>query len=113
MIQVPDSGAANLIGMKVDFDIKGSGPDPVVRKGKEISRTSLEGLRKANIGEVEIDLAQFEGANAVADIVNTETGEVILEANNEITPAKLQEIAESGAKSFAVFFSEPDNVGVV
>ena len=49
----------------------------------------------------------------MADIVNTETGEVILEANNEINPAKLQEIAESGVTSFAVFFPERDDVGVV
>src|SRR5207253_6088149 len=113
MVQLPESGRTNLVGMKVDFEIKGRGPDPIVRKGKEISRTSLEALRKANIGEVEIDLAQFEGANAVADIVNTETGEVILEANNEINAAKLQEIAESGVKSFSVFFPERDDVGVV
>jgi DNA-directed RNA polymerase subunit beta len=113
MVQVPESGTTNLVGMKVDFEIKGRGPDPIVRKGKEISRTSLEALRKANIGEVEIELAQFEGAYAVADIVNTETGEVILEANNEITAAKLQEIAESGVKSFSIFFPERDDVGVV
>ncbi len=113
MVQIPESGSTNLVGMKVDFEIKGRGPDPIVRKGKEISRTSLESLRKANIGEVEIDLAQFEGAYAVADVVNTETGEVILEANNEITTAKLQEIAESGVKNFAVFFPERDDVGVV
>jgi DNA-directed RNA polymerase subunit beta len=113
MVQVPESGATNLTGMKVDFEIKGRGPDPIVRKGKEISRTSLESLRKANIGEVEIDSAQFEGAYAVADIVNTETGEVILEANNEIVAAKLQEIAESGVKSFSIFFPERDDVGVV
>ncbi|MDX6530883.1 MAG: DNA-directed polymerase subunit beta [Blastocatellia bacterium] len=113
MVQVPESGRTNLVGMKVDFEIKGRGPDPIVRKGKEISRTSLESLRKANIGEVEIDLAQFEGAYAVADVVNTETGEVILEANNEITAAKLQEIAESGVKNFSVFFPERDDVGVV
>ena len=113
MVQVPESGKTNLVGMKVDFDIKGRGPDPIVRKGKEITRTSLEGLRKANIGEVEIEPAQFEGAYAVADVVNTETGEVILEANNEITPSKLQEISESGVKSFSVFFPESDDVGVV
>src|ERR1700681_2869003 len=113
MMQVPELGATNLTGMKVDFEIKGRGPDPIVRKGKEISRTSLESLRKANIGEVEIDAGQFEGAYAVADIVNTETGEVILEANNEIVAAKLQEIAESGVKSFSIFFPERHEVGVV
>jgi DNA-directed RNA polymerase subunit beta len=99
--------------MKVDFEIKGRGGDPVVRKGKEVTRTSLEGLRKANIGEVEIEPQQFEGAYAVADVVNTETGEVILEANNEITAVKLQEIIESGVQTFSVFFPESDDVGVV
>jgi DNA-directed RNA polymerase subunit beta len=113
MVQIPEAGSTNLIGMKVDFEIKGRGPDPIVRKGKEITRTSLEALRKANIGEVEIEPSQFEGAYAVADIVNTETGEVILEANNEITAAKLQEIAESGVTNFSVFFPERDDVGVV
>jgi DNA-directed RNA polymerase subunit beta len=113
MVQVPESGKTNLVGMKVDFEIKGRGPDPIVRKGKEVTRTSLEGLRKANIGEVEIDPAQFEGAYAAADIVNTETGEVVVEANNEITPAKLQEIIQTGVKEFAVFFPESDDVGTV
>ncbi len=113
MVQVPETGPTHLVGMKVDFEIKGRAPDPIVRKGKEITRTSLEGLRKANIGEVEIDAAQFEGAYAVADIVNTETGEVILEANNEISTTKLQEIAESGVESFSIFFPERDDVGVV
>src|SRR5205807_1133629 len=94
MVQVPEAGATNLIGMKVDFEIKGRAPDPIVRKGKEITKTSLEGLRKANIGEVEIDPAQFEGAYAAADVVNTETGEVVVEANSDITPAKLQEIIQ-------------------
>src|SRR3989475_911303 len=113
MVQIPETGPTNLIGMKVDFEIKGRGPDPIVRKGKEISRTSLEGLRKAKIGEVEIEPLQFEGAYAAADVVNTETGEVLLEANTEITTAKLQEIADSGVKTFSVFFPERDDVGVV
>src|SRR5438067_1020321 len=113
MVQIPDTGPTNLIGMKVDFEIKGRGPDPIVRRGKQISRTSLEGLRKAKIGEVEIEPLQFEGAYAAADVVNTETGEVLLEANTEITTAKLQEIAESGIQGFGVFFPERDDVGVV
>src|SRR5438309_6653057 len=113
MVQVPETGPTHLIGMKVDFEIKGRAPDPIVRKGKEITKTSLEGLRKANIGEVEIEAAQFEGAYAVADIVNTETGEVILEANNEISVVKLQEITERGVDSFSIFFPDRDDVGVV
>jgi DNA-directed RNA polymerase subunit beta len=113
MVQVPEAGKTNLVGMRVDFEIKGRGPDPIVRKGKEISRTSLEGLRKAKIGEVEMDTAQFEGAYAATDVVNTETGEVVVEANNEITPAKLLEIIQTGVTEFSVFFPEGDDVGTV
>jgi DNA-directed RNA polymerase subunit beta len=113
MVQVPETRRTNLIGMKVDFEIKGRGPDPIVRKGKEITRTSLEGLRKANIGEVEMDPAQFEGAYVAGDVVNTDTGEVILDANTELTPAKLLEVIESGVRNFSVFFPERDDVGVV
>src|SRR6185369_4731741 len=113
MVQVPEQGATNLVGMKVDFDIKGRGPDPIVRAGKKVTSSALEAIRKANIGEVEVESQQLEGAFAVADIVNVESGEIILEANNEITPAKLQEIVEAGITSFSVFFPERDDVGPV
>ena len=101
-VQVPEQGPTNLVGMKVDHDIKGKGPDPIVRGGKKVATSALEALRKAGIAEVEVDSSQFEGAFAVSDIVNTESGEIILEANNEITPAKLQEIVEAGITSFSV-----------
>src|SRR5678810_534274 len=99
--------------MKVDFDIKGKGGDPIVRSGKKVTSSGLDGIRKAKIGEVEIDSSQLEGAFALSDIVNTESGEIVLEANNEITPAKLQEIVEAGITGFSVFFPERDDVGPV
>jgi DNA-directed RNA polymerase subunit beta len=113
LVQVPEAGRTHLVGLKADAEIKSKSGETIVRKGKEFTRTNLEALRKAKIKEIEIDPAQFEGAYAVADVVNTETGEVILEANNEITAAKLQEIIESGVHTFSVFFPEGDDVGVV
>src|SRR6185437_7456491 len=89
------------------------GPDPIVRGGKKVATSALEALRKANIGEVEIDSQQLEGAYTVTDIVNKESGEVILEANNEITPAKLQEIVEGGIDTFSVVFPERDDIGSI
>jgi DNA-directed RNA polymerase subunit beta len=112
-VQIPAEGPTNLVGMKVDQDIKGKGPDPIVRGGKKVATSALDALRKAGITEVEVDSSQLEAAFAVADIVNTESGEIILEANNEITPAKLQEIIEAGITSFRVFFPERDDVGPV
>src|SRR5918995_2452453 len=48
-VQVSEQGPTNLVGMKVDQDIKGRGPDPIVRGGKKVTLSALEALRKASI----------------------------------------------------------------
>jgi DNA-directed RNA polymerase subunit beta len=78
-----------------------------------VTASTLKDIRKGHVGEVEVDSQQFDGAYALSDVVNTETGEVVVEANNEITPAKLQEIIESGVGTFTVFFPERDDLGGV
>jgi DNA-directed RNA polymerase subunit beta len=113
-IQVSEEGASNLVGMKVDNDLKVRGhSEPVTRAGKKVTASALRDLRKGHVKEVEVDTQQFESAYAIADVVNMETGEVLLEANTEINPAKLQEIAESGVQNFSVFFPERDDLGAV
>ena len=113
-VQVSAEGPSNLAGMKVEHDLKTRGAsEPIVRAGKKITGSALAALRKGSMKEVEVDTQQFDGAFAVADVVNTETGEVLLEANNEITPAKLQEIAQAGVTEFTVFFPERDDLGSV
>src|SRR6202022_1254408 len=99
--------------MRVDQDIKSRGGEPIVRAGKKVTHSALEGLHKAKISEVEVDTQQLDGAYAIADIVNEESGEVLLEANNEINPTKLQEIIEAGISRFGVFFPERDDVGPI
>jgi DNA-directed RNA polymerase subunit beta len=90
-MQVKPQGTTNLVGIKVDQDIaKGKG-EAIVRGGKKITNSAIKGLRDAGIDEVEVDHLQLEGAFAIADVVNMETGEVVLEANTEITPGKLTE----------------------
>src|SRR5919205_3598733 len=53
-IQVPETGSSNLVGMKVDADIKGRG-DAIVRAGKKITSSALDAMRKGHIKEVEVD----------------------------------------------------------
>jgi DNA-directed RNA polymerase subunit beta len=100
--------------MKSDHDLKARGAaEPIVKAGKKVTASALRDLRKGHVAEVEVDSQQFDGAYALGDVVNTETGEVVVEANNEITPAKLQEIIEAGVASFHVFFPERDDLGGV
>ena len=73
----------------------------------------LKEIQKAKIGEIEVDTTDLEGAWAASDIVDTTTGEVLLEANTEITADKVAKILESGVVEMSVFFPERDDVGTV
>ena len=46
-----------------------------------------------------------------ADVVDLTTGELLYEANQELTADKLHKIVQSGVTSFEVFFPERDDVG--
>jgi DNA-directed RNA polymerase subunit beta len=58
-------------------------------------------------------VADLEGAYSVADLVNRQTGEVLLEANKPLTAEIWTSLAEAGITSVDIFFPDRDDVGVV
>ena len=58
-------------------------------------------------------MQDLEGAYSVADVVNRQTGEVLLEANKPLTAEIWQAFAEGGIAEVDVFFPERDDIGVV
>src|SRR5215213_3092610 len=111
-VKVKPEGGTHLEGMKAEEDIKADGED-VTRIGKKITKMAMKELRKLGTERVEVSTADFDGAFALSDVVNTETGEVIVEANTEITAAKLQQIVEEGVPEFTVFFPQRDLIGEI
>jgi DNA-directed RNA polymerase subunit beta len=103
----------NLIGMKLAHSIKSKSGDEVAHSGRKISPATLKEIQKAKISEIEVDVSDLEGAWAASDIVDTTSGEVLLEANSEITADKVAKILESGVIEMSVFFPERDDVGTV
>jgi DNA-directed RNA polymerase subunit beta len=103
----------NLLGMKLAHSIKSKSGDEVAHSGRKISTAILKEIQKAKIGEIEVDTTDLEGAWAASDVVDTTSGEVLLEANSEITADKLAKILESGVVELSVFFPERDDVGTV
>jgi DNA-directed RNA polymerase subunit beta len=103
----------NLLGMKLAHSIKSKSGDEVAHSGRKITAATLKEIQKAKISEIEIDMTDLEGAWAAGDIVDTTTGEVLLEANSEITADKVSKILESGVVELSVFFPERDDVGTV
>jgi DNA-directed RNA polymerase subunit beta len=106
--------ATNLLGMKLAHSVKSKSGEEVAHSGRKISAAILKEIQKAKITEIEVDTTDLEGAWSASDIVDTTTGEVLLEANSEITADKVSKILESGGVvEMSVFFPERDDVGTV
>ena len=71
----------------------------------------MKALRAAGVEAVKIDEAEREGAFAAADVIDPETGEIILEANDEVTHRIVAIAQEKGVDRIDVFFPERDEVG--
>jgi DNA-directed RNA polymerase subunit beta len=103
-----------LVDRKLTHEIKNPKSDEViVGAHKRINENLLKELIKAKISQVRAALADLEGAYSVADVVNRQTGEVLLEANKPLTADLWQAFAEGGITEVDVFFPERDDIGVV
>ncbi|HMJ09241.1 MAG TPA: hypothetical protein VK468_09560, partial [Pyrinomonadaceae bacterium] len=111
-VRVKPEGDTHLVGMRAEEDIKDK-KEEVTKIGKKITKSALADLRRLGRDKVEVSQNDFEAVYALTDVVNTGTGEVIIESNTEITPAKLQQIIEEGVETFQVFFPKNDVVGEV
>ena len=85
----------------------------IVGAHKRITENLFKELIKAKISQIRAALADLEGAYSVADVVNRQTGEVLLEANKPLTAELWQAFAEGGITEVDVFFPERDDIGLV
>jgi len=103
-----------LVDRKLTHEIKNpKSEEVIVGAHKRINDNLLKELIKAKISQVRAALADLEGAYSVADVVNRQTGEVLLEANKPLTADLWQAFAEGGITEVDVFFPERDDIGVV
>ncbi|HVC46948.1 MAG TPA: DNA-directed RNA polymerase subunit beta [Terracidiphilus sp.] len=85
--------------------------EEIAHSGRKITAHSLKAIRAAGINKVEIETAELDGALTASDVVDTATGEVIVEANVELTADRLHKVMASGATALELFFPERDDVG--
>ena len=102
----------NMLGVKLSEEVKAGGK-VVGKKGRKVTPFVLKELQKAEIEELPASPDDLAGALFSADVVNTEDGEVIAEANSEVTAERISKALEAGVTEFGVIFPENDPVGVV
>ncbi len=103
----------NLLGLKLTHRIAGKGGEEIAHAGRKITPAIMKEIQKAKVSDIEVETNDLEGAWAASDIVDTTTGEVLLEANSEITPEVLSKVLDSAVVELHIFFPERDDVGTV
>src|ERR1700687_5324495 len=103
-----------IVDRKLAHEIRNpKSDDVIVGAHKRITENLFKELIKAKVSQVRAALVDLEGAYSVADVVNRQTGEVLLEANKPLTADVWQAFAEAGITEVDVFFPERDDIGVV
>ena len=102
-----------LVGLRAAKDTPVPGSELVIHKGKKITHSQVAALRKAGVERVEVDATELDGAFAAADIVDPETGEVILEGNEPLEQRRMAEALDQKVEFIDVFFPERDEIGPV
>jgi DNA-directed RNA polymerase subunit beta len=102
----------HLLGAKPAHAIVAKGEE-IAHSGRKITPSIMKAMRAAKVAQVEVEAAELDGAMTAADVVDTTTGEVLMEANQELTSDKLHKIVEARIPSIEVFFPERDDMGNV
>jgi DNA-directed RNA polymerase subunit beta len=101
----------SLVGRRAGKDFKIPKSDITVQKGRQITKAAIAALLQTKINSVEVSDTELEGAFSSNDVVDPETGEVVLEANEEVTPRIIAMVQEKKVEQLEVFFPERDEAG--
>ena len=103
----------SLVGRRAGKDFKIPKSDITVHKGRQITKAAIAALLQTKINSVEVSDTELEGAFSSNDVVDPETGEVVLEANEEVTPRIIAMVQEKKVEQLEVFFPERDEAGPI
>ena len=84
----------------------------LVRKDRKFTAAAVRKLREASVEWIQIpieDLVRTDAVKRIApiDIVDEQTGEVVLECNEELTDDKLEELKTRGINEFSLLYLDP------
>jgi DNA-directed RNA polymerase subunit beta len=106
-----------LLGQKTNVAIEHDGKT-LVKEGKKVTRAAIKKIKAAGLTEIPlldsdlIDEESSAGARVAAhDVVDMNTGEIIVETNEALNAETMQEIRERGITEVEVLFIDNVNVG--
>ena len=96
-----------LAGQRAEHDIHDpKTKDLIIAKNRKFSSTVIEKLRAAGVKRLEIPQEAMIGRVLSEDLVDKKTGEVLMEANEEITESKLKDLVAKKVKEVRVIYTD-------
>ncbi|NKN32165.1 DNA-directed RNA polymerase subunit beta [Marichromatium bheemlicum] len=92
-----------LRGETVGFDVK-IGDEVLVESGRRVTARHIRELQKAGVEQLEVPIEFLLGRILARDQIDTDTGEVLAEANSIVTPEVLQTLFEKGIERIDTLF---------
>ncbi len=116
-INLSESGATldlvpeRLRGQRLDFDLLGAKGKVLVEADKRITVRHINELEQAGTTEIEVPNEFVIGRTISKDIVDTESGELLAEANQEITEELLESLRENQITSLETIYTNDIDCG--
>ncbi len=99
-----------LAGQRATRDVR-VGSEVTVKKNTKFTRAAIKKLKEAKIDRLPMEVSELIGKVSAEDVVDRETGEVLLECNEEVTEVTLDRLREAEIPQIKVLFIDGLNVG--
>ena len=100
-----DLVADRLRGETLNFDVHDNKGKLVIEKGRRITMRHINLLEKAGLKQIEVPSEYVIGKVLATEIVDKSTGEVVFEANTEITKDVLDQLVVKGIHDVQVIYT--------
>ncbi len=101
-----------LIGQRCTKEVKGPDGKVLARKDRKFTSANVRRIVEAGIEWIQVDMADLIREDSVKrvapiDIVDETTGEVIIECNEEVTEANLEDLRSRGIDELPLLYLDP------
>lgn len=96
---------ARLRGEIASVDIKDKKGKVIVEEGRRITARHIKQMETAGITELVVPPEYIIGRSTAKNIIDTESGEVVLECNTEITEEVVEKLKETNVEEFQTLFT--------
>lgn len=104
---VPD----RLRGEVATFDIKDDAGNVIIEEGRRVTGRHIRQIQKTKLTQFSVPEEYFLGRSLAKDIIDAETGEVLLECNTEITEEIVEKLRAAKIQDVEVLYSNELDCG--